>query len=321
MTGNLLIASTALFFSDAALYESSNWNKNGWIIPGNAMEIINSGALQSDMRTPVLDWFGLLNSGKMTAGVGASDSHTVSRYLLGQARTYIYGEDKDPANLPTEQIIQNFAAGKTMVSFGLLTEIIVNEKAVAGDTIKIKKPTLTVTVRVSGPSWTKADTVALYANGIKIKEVAVQDPGRPGIKWEKTWSIPTPKHDIFLAAIATGPGKKNQPYWQIARPYQPTVSKWTPMVMGVSGAVFVSTHPIKEWQSASQYASTLVKDANGNLPILLRKMKSFDEAVAIQVARHLYIDGISPDKVINSPGFLNSSPATVSGFKKFLAGL
>jgi len=105
MTGNLLIASTALFFSDAALYESSNWNKNGWIIPGNAMEIINSGALQSDMRTPVLDWFGLLNSGKMTAGVGASDSHTVSRYLLGQARTYIYGEDKDPANLPTEQII------------------------------------------------------------------------------------------------------------------------------------------------------------------------------------------------------------------------
>lgn len=304
-------------FDPALHVASAGWHKNGWEVPGNAMELINSGALQSDMLRPVYDWFGLINSGKAIAGVGASDSHTVSRYLLGQARTYIYGDDHDPGNLPTGQVLNNFASGKTMVAFGLLTEIAVNENAKAGDTVRISAPSMNVTIRVSGPSWTKADSVTLYANGIKIREAAISDPGRAGIKWEDTWQIPVPSHDVFLAAVASGPGEKKQPYWQIPRPYQPSVPQWTPKVLGISGAVYIATTRGKEWQSASQYALTLIGDAHGDLKKLYSKMKYFDEAVGIQVARHLYVKGKSVGDLLQSPEFLGSSANVRAGFGKF----
>lgn len=300
---------------------SAGWHKNGWEIPGNAMELINSGALQSDMLRPVYDWFGLINSGKAIAGVGASDSHTVSRYLLGQARTYIYGDDHDSGNLPTGQILGNFTLGKTMVSFGLLTEIAVNQNAKAGDTIYVAAPSTSITIRVSGPSWTKADSVTLYANGIKIREAAISDPGRPGVKWEDTWQIPTPHHDVFLVAVASGPGEKKQPYWQIPRPYQPSFPQWTPKVLGISGAVYIATTPDKQWQSANQYALTLIGNANGDLKKLYNEMKNFDEAVGIQVARYLYINGRSVDQLMQSREFLSSSPSVRAGFRKFTAEL
>ncbi|ODS82768.1 MAG: hypothetical protein ABS46_07970 [Cytophagaceae bacterium SCN 52-12] len=300
---------------------SAGWHINGWEIPGNAMELINSGALQSDMLRPVYDWFGLINGENAVTGVGASDSHTVSRYLLGQARTYIDADDRDPGNLQTGHILSNFVSGKTMVSFGLLAEIAVNENAKAGDTIHVATPSMSVTVRVSGPSWTKADSVTLYANGIKIREAAISDPGRPGTKWEYTWQIPTPPHDVFLVAVASGPGEKKQPYWQIPRPYQPSVSEWTPKVMGISGAVYIATTPGKAWQSANQYALTLVKNADGDLKKLYSEMKSFDESVGIQVARHLYIKGRSVDELMQSPEFLSSSSNVRAGFRKFATEL
>lgn len=300
---------------------SAGWHINGWEVPGNAMELINSGALQSDMLRPVYDWFGLINGGNAIAGVGASDSHTVSRYPLGQARTYIYGEDRDPGNLKTGQVLGNFASGKTMVSFGLLAEIVVNEIAKAGDTVHVAASPMSVMVRVSGPSWTKADSVALYANGIKIREAAISDPGRPGTKWEYTWQIPTPPHDVFLVAVASGPGQKKQPYWQIPRPYQPSRAEWTPKVMGISGAAYIATTPGKAWQSANQYALALVRNADGDLKKLYNEMKSFDESVGIQVARHLYIKGRAVDALMQSPEFLSSGTNVRAGFRKFTAEL
>src|SRR5207237_795835 len=55
----------------------------------DAVEVLNSGAMQSDPMRVVRDWFALWNHGQELSAVGASDSHDVSRYIVGQARTYI----------------------------------------------------------------------------------------------------------------------------------------------------------------------------------------------------------------------------------------
>src|SRR5262249_39078266 len=53
------------------------------------VEVINSGAMQSDPSRLIRDWMALRNRGERITAVGASDSHDVARYIVGQGRTYL----------------------------------------------------------------------------------------------------------------------------------------------------------------------------------------------------------------------------------------
>ena len=75
------------------------------------MEVINSGALQTDWMRPYRDWFALLNRGVILTPVGASDSHDVSRYIVGQGRTYIRTNDSDPGKIDVPDAVDSFLAG------------------------------------------------------------------------------------------------------------------------------------------------------------------------------------------------------------------
>ena len=75
-------------------------NLHGWEFGANAMELINSGATQTDIMQLVHDWFGLLNRGYRVTPVGCSDSHDVGRHFIGQGRTYIRCTDSDPGKIP-----------------------------------------------------------------------------------------------------------------------------------------------------------------------------------------------------------------------------
>ena len=94
----------------------------------NAMEVINSGATQSDPIELTRDWMQLLNRGLWVAPIGSSDSHDVSRHFVGQGRTYIRCDDRDPGNLPVDDAVTNLLRGDVVVSYGLFTELRVNEK-------------------------------------------------------------------------------------------------------------------------------------------------------------------------------------------------
>ncbi len=65
---------------------AKNWE--GWPLRFNAMEVINSGATQTDGGQLLRDWMALLNRGHHITPVGSSDSHDSSRYIVGQGRTY-----------------------------------------------------------------------------------------------------------------------------------------------------------------------------------------------------------------------------------------
>lgn len=287
----------------------------GWQLPANAMEVINSGAQQTDIMRLFYDWFGMLNRGYRLTPVGASDSHDVGRYLVGQARTYIRSQDHDPGNIHVDEAVSNFRQGKVMVSFGLLAEIAVDSVYGPGDMVSASDQ-IAVSVRVLGPGWTKADRITLFANGQKIREAAISTGEKEGVKWSGTWTLPRPNHDMFLVAIADGPGT-SVPYWPVAKPYQPVSPDWQPLVLGSTGAVWIDADRDGHYTSAYAYAKALLKASEANLNRLFEKLAVYDEAVAIQTAALLQEQGIS----LTTPDMLDAlrqaPPAIRSGFQKF----
>ena len=288
----------------------------GWKFPANSMEVINSGATQTDPMQLFRDWFGLLNRGLRVAPVGASDSHTVSRYLVGQARTYIRCGDEDPGRIDVSEAMNSFRQGKVMVSYGLITELTVDDVYGPGELAKTTARAAKVTIRISGPSWTRASRVSLYANGILIRQEPIEPSAKPGLKWEESWTIKVPRHDVFLVAMAEGPNDR-LPFWQFARPYQPTSGVWAPGVMGASGSVFLDADRDGKWSSAWEYAQRLIERAGDNSRVLLKNLSKYDEAVAIQVGSILHQKYGNVGGFI-SPGLMKRAAApTRSGLRVY----
>ena len=126
----------------------------GWRFPANAMEVMNSGSQQTNPRQLYLDWMGMMNRGIFLAPVGSSDSHEVSRYLVGQARTYIRRFKADSARVNEPAAIGNFKEGRVSVSFGLLTEIQVDRIYGPGDMVQ-PAGNMMVSIKVMGPGWVR----------------------------------------------------------------------------------------------------------------------------------------------------------------------
>jgi hypothetical protein len=261
--------------------------RDGWRLPANAMEVFNSGSQQKDPMQLYRDWFGMLNHGKFITPVGSSDSHDVMRYLVGQGRTYIrYGQFSSAGNINVNQAVEQFLAGKVSVSFGLLTEITVDQKYGPGELAPASE-TVNVSVRVLGPSWIGADKVSLYANGQKIKEANIDPKNRKVIKWEGSWTLLVEMQDSYLVAIAEGPDP-GRPFWMIPNPYSRTSSEWNPLVLGSTGAVWLDADKDGKKTSALDYARQLTEISDVKIPELLKKLENYDQSVIIQTSAILY---------------------------------
>lgn len=265
-------------------------NLRGWPIGFNAMEIINSAATQSDPLQLFHDWLGLLNHGHRVAPIGSSDSHDVGRHFVGQARTYIRCTDTKVGQIDVTTAARQLAAGRALMSYGLLTELTVNQTFLPGDCASINTPELRVGVCVRGPHWVRAQRVALFANGQRIREhtiAADADRHAAGIIWQHSWQLPRPEHDVHLVALATGPGIRPL-YWPTAKPYQPTSADPRTTLVGCSGAIWLDVDGDGRSSSAYEIAQQLVTAAAGDLPDLLATLADYDAAVVAQVAHLLH---------------------------------
>ncbi len=264
-------------------------NTDGWDLQANAMEIINSGATQSDLLELTRDWMTQLNHGVYMTPVGSSDSHDVNRFIVGQGRTYVRCADDEPGNINIDEAVKAFVAGNVLVSYGLVVEMSVNERYRSGELAAMEAGATSVEValRVLGPHWVEASEIQLYANGARIRELKIsREQASPvGVIWTGRWTIDVPKHDVHLVAIATGPGI-DAPYWKMARPYQPTSPEYSSQVFGCSGAVWVDGDGDGKRSSARDYAERLVKTGSIDLENLEQLRSAYDAAVAIQ-ARYL----------------------------------
>lgn len=271
---------------------------DGWPYRFNAMEVINSGATQTDPLQLPRDWMTLLNRGQPITPVGSSDSHDVSRYIPGQGRTYIRCDDRDVGQLDVGLAVDSFVAGRVMVSYGLIAELSVEGKYGPGDLAAVDPPAMGVQVRVLGPSWVSVSRVLLYLNGQLIREepLARASSGvqESGVLGQATWQLPVPRHDFHLVAIALGPGVSGA-YWPTAKPYQPRSPAWNSYVMGVSGAVWIDGDRDGRRTAAREYAERLWHGSKGNLTTYLADLAEFDVATAAHAAHVARTAGIELD--------------------------
>jgi hypothetical protein len=256
--------------------------KSGPLFGCDAVEVVTSAAMQSDIMKLYHDWFALLNRGIRIAAIAASDTHHVSEYILGQARTYAVCRATDPARIDIEEICSSYRAGRLLVSMGLLTQMTVNDRFGVGDLATELGRELQVTVEVLGPSWVDADRVELFANGVKVREQIIAATQRVK-KARVAWTLPRPSHDVHLVAVATGPGVK-APYWQTPRPYQPEAGVFNPRVIGSTNPIWIDADGDGKFTAARTYAAILVQRADGDAEKLRAGLANYDEAVAAQAA-------------------------------------
>jgi hypothetical protein len=295
-------------------------NLHGWPLRFNAMEVINSGATQTDPLQLCHDWMGLLNRGLNVTPVGSSDSHDVSRHFVGQGRTYIRVDDSNPEQIDVDKAIASFQAGRVQVSYGLLTEVVVNGRSRSGELATDAGNEITIAAQVLGPHWVRADRVVLFANGQPIREVEIpavkEGQLPPGVKWKGEWKIPRPAHDVHLVAIATGPGIDGL-YWRTAKPYQPTSPDPRTIVFGCSGAVWVDADRDGQATPARSYAEKLVEQAGGDWEKLVGGLRTYDGAVAAQAAQLVGVKATIPEDL--AVKLQSAAPATRMGFEAYAA--
>jgi hypothetical protein len=238
--------------------------------------------MQSDVMRLYRDWFALLNRGHRVAAIGSSDTHDVSRFILGQSRTYAVSQATDPAAIDIDEICASYRSGRLLVSLGLLAQMTVNERFAVGDLATGLGAELRIAVDVHGPSWVDADRVELFANGIKVREQAIA-PTDAVRKARVAWTLPRPAHDVHLVVIATGPGV-TAPYWETPRPYQPTSKVFTPRVIGSTNPIWIDADGDGKFSAARTYAAALVQRAAGDPARLPSLLAGYDQAVRVQAA-------------------------------------
>ncbi|WP_161604735.1 CehA/McbA family metallohydrolase [Roseiconus nitratireducens] len=294
--------------------EATGENLDGRVYRFNAMETLNSGAQQTDPLELFHDWMTLVNHGQQITPVGSSDSHDVNRYIVGQGRTYVRGDDSNPGAVDILQASQSIREGRVSVSAGLFVEATVGGTAGPGETVTVKSPQFAVHYRVDCPSWVTPQRIQLFANGVLLREESLDSSEqRSG-----TWSIPRPRHDVFLTVLATGPGTRH-PSWPMAQPYQPDSSDWTPTNLGFTGPIRMDVDGDGVFSSALDLARSLVSKANGDFAKLVESLGDYDEAVSIQAAGLWQANqgSLLDDSVQRTLN--DGAPQTQSGFFEFLS--
>ncbi len=248
----------------------------------DGLEVITSAAMQSDIMLLFSDWFALLNHGHRITALGSSDSHDVSRFILGQGRTYVRCADTNPAAINVDEACRSLREGRALVSFGLLADLVVNDHFGVGDLALRGQRGVTAAVTVLGPAWTRADRVELFANGVRIAEHKLP-PVRGATKARVVFKLPRLKHDVHLVAIASGPGV-TAPFWETPRPYQPSSKIFSPRVLGATNPVWVDADGDGKFTSARDYAEQLVKRHGTDAAKLFPALAGYDQAIAAQAA-------------------------------------
>ncbi len=294
-------------------------NRHGVNYTFDAIEVITSAAMQSDIMLLFHDWFALLNSGLRVTGLGSSDTHDVSRYLVGQARTYVEADDSDPAAIDVNEACKSIAKGRALISFGLLTRIKINRQFQSGDLALHGNRPMNVNVKVLGPSWVSADKVELFANGWKIAERAIS-PRASVTKADLNFAVGPFSHDVHLIAIASGPGP-SEPYWETPRPYQPKSKQFTPRIVGATNPVWIDADEDGRYTSPREYAEILFKKT-GPIPTrLMGALATYDSAVAAHGAKLLHRAGVTMESTAVLRAFPHASKSVQRGFVAYRASL
>ena len=285
----------------------------------DGLEVVTSGAMQSDVMLLFRDWFALLNHGHRVTALGSSDTHDVSRFILGQARTYVRCADTNVGAVNVGEACRSLREGRALVSFGLLANLLVNGRFGVGDFATRGDRGVVAAVTVQWPPWVRPDRVELFANGVRVGEQIVA-PGRGVTRLRVDFKLPRLKHDVYLVAIASGPGV-TAPFWETPRPYQPSSKVFNPRVLGATNPVWVDGDGDGKFTAARSYAEQLVKRHGPGAAKLFPALAAYDEAVAAQAASLCHAAGKDLRSVEYSHALLATTRAVQRGWVNYAGTL
>jgi hypothetical protein len=285
----------------------------------DAMELINSGAMRSDWMEPIRAWFALLNRGYKIVGVGASDSHDVSRFIVGQGRTYIRADDSDVSRIDIEKVCQSLKQGHAVVSLGLIPHLTMQDPeapdktAEPGDLLSVRGAGLRARISVDAPlAGPSTPGVALYANGVAGPGMLALGHAR-----EVTQNFPKPPHDTFYVLIASN-SSDPVPEWGLARPYQPTSPHFDLQMLGVTNPIWIDADGDGKFTSARDYAKQLM-DKRPSLAELFSQLATYDYYVAAHCAEILSQHGQNLASSEITASLEKAAPETQRAFRDYRA--
>ncbi|MFP6639656.1 MAG: hypothetical protein VCC04_05390, partial [Myxococcota bacterium] len=178
----------------------------------DALEIFNIDCKAIEREEVLMDWFALLNSGQKLGGVGASDSHTVG-VPVGQARTYIPGDDSKLGKLKIDHLCDTMAEGRMSAAAGIFAWGTLNHTQ-PGGMHKVKKgQKLIYQLQIGAPSWVTARSVTLFWNGKPIVEYPLADYEGP-LDLDVELPLPSPRDDGWVVALVRG-DTPDGPWWPV----------------------------------------------------------------------------------------------------------
>jgi hypothetical protein len=116
-----------------------------------------------------------------------------------------------------------------------------------------------------------------------------------------------------LVAIATGPGVR-EPYWPIARPYQPNRGDWDPRMIGSTNPIRIDGDGDGRYSSPADYAERLVEAHGADVPKLIAALGAYDGAVSVQAASRCRWKGIDLNTPVARRAVDSAEPHVRHGF-------
>lgn len=259
-------------FTKAGLNRASGDRAKEGAFTFDAMELVNSTALQKDPLYLFRDWFALLNRGERITAVGSSDTHSVDD-PVGQGRSYVASSTDIPSRISIPEACQNILAGKVSVSLGMFADVKVQGRFGMGDLVDARSRTIAAKVRVAAPAWIDPMRVLAFLNGVQVAEVPLsRTPGKP-FDAEIKFNIRARDYDSYLVFVALGSGVP-YPGWKTYEHY--TLAATNPVYLDADGD--------GKYRSPREEALRRLGPATARLEAVLDLIRNTDPALGVQIA-------------------------------------
>lgn len=214
------------------------------------------------------DWFNLLNHGHKIAGLGNSDSHSVTEAIAGIPRNYIASSTDFPIRIEEEEIAANIKAQKVSVAQGIFVNMTANRKFGIGSTVKKGDKSVLLKLSVQAPSWVSCNKVELIRNGVVIQTFNLPATEN-ALRMERTVEV-DPSKDSWYMLIAYG-DKSMSPFMQI--------KKVDIMPLGFTNPIWVDANNDDKITSLYDYCEKRFETLADDEDRILRKMDKEPEIV------------------------------------------
>lgn len=248
---------------------------SGTRVTFDGMELVNSGNVQTNILGLFRDWFSLLNRGEKVTSIGASDSHGVYP-VVGQGRTYIRSSTDTPARINVKEVCKNILAGQTTVSFGIYSEVLVNDRFSMGQLATCSGP-VKVQLRVAAPSWVRPRRALLFLNGVVVAERPLEASVGQVLDTRLEFSIAAPRHDAYLVCAVLGE-PVTEPFWPTAQPY----------TLAACNPVYIDADNNRRYDSPRATAQRLIATTGKDLESQWQMIAELDDAIAVQAVDLLW---------------------------------